>query len=66
VLAIQGHDDQYATMEQLDRIASGVRAPTRLLKLDRCGHSPQRDQPQAVLEAIATLYREVAGAGQVA
>jgi pimeloyl-ACP methyl ester carboxylesterase len=66
VLAIQGHDDQYATMEQLDRIASGVRAPTRLLKLDRCGHSPQRDQPQAVLEAIATLYREVAGASQVA
>jgi pimeloyl-ACP methyl ester carboxylesterase len=65
VLAIQGHDDQYATMEQLDRIAAGVRAPTRLLKLDRCGHSPQRDQPQAVLEAIVTLYREVTGASPV-
>ena len=58
VLAIQGFDDQYGTMEQLDRIAGGVVAPCRLLKLADCGHSPQRDQPLQVIDAIAALYRE--------
>jgi pimeloyl-ACP methyl ester carboxylesterase len=58
VLAIQGFDDQYGTMQQLDRIADGVTAPCRLRKLAECGHSPQRDQPQQVIDAIAALYRE--------
>ena len=61
VLAIQGHDDQYGTMEQLDRIAAGVLSHCRLLKLVDCGHAPQRDQPEAVTAAIADLYRQVAG-----
>jgi pimeloyl-ACP methyl ester carboxylesterase len=60
VLAIQGYDDQYATMEQLDRIARGTR-DCRLLKLQNCGHSPQRDQPDAVIDAMAALYREAMG-----
>lgn len=60
VLAIQGYDDQYATMEQLDRIARGTRG-CRLLKLENCGHSPQRDQPAAVIDAIAGLHRETTG-----
>ncbi|MFN7573248.1 MAG: alpha/beta fold hydrolase [Betaproteobacteria bacterium] len=64
VLAIQGYDDEYATMEQLDRIAAGLArgaAPTcELLKLDACGHAPQRNKPQAVLGAIARLYASYA------
>ena len=58
VLAIQGHDDQYATMEQLDRIARAVPG-TQLLKLRDCGHAPQRDQPEAVMQAIGQLHRQV-------
>jgi pimeloyl-ACP methyl ester carboxylesterase len=50
VLAIQGVDDQYGTMEQLDRIARGVRS-FRRLELADCRHSPHRDQPEAVLKA---------------
>jgi pimeloyl-ACP methyl ester carboxylesterase len=54
VLAIQGHDDQYGTMEQIEGIAR--RAPrTELLKLADCGHSPHRDQPVAVT-AAATRF----------
>ena len=59
VLAIQGHDDQYGSMEQLDRIAAGVRSPCRLLKLADCGHAPQRDQPVAVIAAIERLYLQI-------
>jgi pimeloyl-ACP methyl ester carboxylesterase len=50
VLAVQGHDDEYGTMAQIDRIAAGV-PQAELLKLDRCGHAVHRDQPQALLEA---------------
>ncbi len=60
VLAIQGYQDQYASMEQLDRIARSVRGSCQLLKLDACGHTPQRDQPEAVAAAIEALYRDLA------
>ena len=52
LLAIQGEDDEYATMRQIDVIAEKVPG-TQLLKLANCGHSPQRDQEAAVLAAIA-------------
>lgn len=52
VLAVQGHDDQYGTMAQVDGIAEAL-APEQcqLLKLDHCGHSAHRDQPEAVIGA---------------
>jgi pimeloyl-ACP methyl ester carboxylesterase len=52
ILAIQGHDDEYGTMAQLDRIAA-LRPGAELLKLDGCRHSPHRDRPDAVLAAVA-------------
>jgi pimeloyl-ACP methyl ester carboxylesterase len=58
VLAIQGRDDEYGTMEQLARIKRGVRGSCELLALDACGHSPFRDQPQASADAIARFIRE--------
>jgi pimeloyl-ACP methyl ester carboxylesterase len=52
VIAIQGFDDEYGTMAQLDEIARRVRGPCELLKLERCGHAPFRDQPEATLLAV--------------
>lgn len=51
LLAIQGEDDEYGTMEQLERIARAA-PQAQLLKLPRCGHSPHRDQPEQLLEAV--------------
>ena len=53
MLLVQGRDDQYGTLEQLERIAARAQGPVSRLVLDRCGHSPQRDQEAAVLDAIA-------------
>jgi pimeloyl-ACP methyl ester carboxylesterase len=50
VLAIQGRDDEYATLEQIERIHRALPG-TELLALADCGHSPHRDQPDAVLAA---------------
>ncbi|MEQ1594117.1 MAG: alpha/beta hydrolase [Casimicrobium sp.] len=51
VLAIQGVDDEYGTMAQIDNIAAALPATT-LVKLASCGHSPHRDQPDAVISAV--------------
>lgn len=56
-LLIQGRDDEYGTLAQLDRIERGVRGPTTRLVLDKCGHSPHRDQEAAVIDAIAAFAR---------
>jgi pimeloyl-ACP methyl ester carboxylesterase len=55
VLAIQGYDDEYGTMAQLDEIAARVRGRCELLKLERCGHAPFRDRPEEVLQAAAAF-----------
>jgi len=54
LLAVQGLDDEYGTLEQI----RGIRrlAPhTQLLELPACGHSPHRDQPEALIEAAAAF-----------
>jgi pimeloyl-ACP methyl ester carboxylesterase len=51
VLAIQGEDDEYGTMAQISAIEASV-ADTERLALARCGHSPHRAQPQAVIDAV--------------
>ncbi|AXS80219.1 alpha/beta fold hydrolase [Dechloromonas sp. HYN0024] len=60
VLAIQGEDDEYATMRQIDVIAETVPG-TQLLKLPRCGHSPHRDQEAAVIDALGAFVSRVNG-----
>ena len=52
VLAIQGLQDEYGTMAQLDEIARRVAGPCELLKLEDCGHAPFRDQPEKTLAAV--------------
>jgi pimeloyl-ACP methyl ester carboxylesterase len=56
VLAVQGVDDEYGTMAQIDGIQA--RAPqTELLKLEACGHSPHRDQAERVIAAAVEFMR---------
>ena len=56
VLAIQGEDDEYGTMAQVDRLAERI-PQARLAKLAACGHSPHRDQPQRVIDEVSTFMR---------
>lgn len=52
ILLIQGHQDEYGTGAQLSAIARGAQVSCETLLLEQCGHSPQRDQPEATLAAI--------------
>jgi pimeloyl-ACP methyl ester carboxylesterase len=58
-LAIQGHDDEYGTMAQIDSIAENV--PTaQLMKLAQCGHAPWKDHSALVLSEIAAFHKKLA------
>jgi pimeloyl-ACP methyl ester carboxylesterase len=59
VLAIQGRDDEYGTMAQLDELARRVAGPCELLKLQDCGHSPFRDQPEKTLAAVTRFIDQL-------
>jgi pimeloyl-ACP methyl ester carboxylesterase len=52
-LLIQGEDDEYGTVAQLDAITDVAPGPVQRVVLSNCGHSPHRDQPSAVLDAIS-------------
>ena len=59
VLAIQGHDDEYGTMAQLEEIERRVSGPCELLKLDSCGHAPFRDQPEVVVSKVGAFVNSL-------
>ena len=54
LLAVQGLDDEYGTLEQIRGIARRV-PQTQLLEMAACGHSPHRDQPETLIEAVSTF-----------
>jgi pimeloyl-ACP methyl ester carboxylesterase len=62
VLLIQGQDDRYGSMAQIDAIERQVCGPVRTLKLSGCGHSPHVDRPERTLQAIAGFVEELCAA----
>ena len=61
VLAIQGEDDEYGSMAQLDAMARQAGGACELLKLPKCGHSPQKDQPERVLHSVSGFIKKIIG-----
>jgi pimeloyl-ACP methyl ester carboxylesterase len=53
VLAIQGEDDIYGSMRQVDEIAANAGGPVEVRKLAHCGHDPFRDRPDDMLALCA-------------
>src|ERR1700758_2520052 len=59
VLLTQGMDDQYGTMAQVEAIRRQVAGEVEVVALKNCRHSPQRDQPEATLEAIRKFVTRI-------
>jgi len=57
VLAIQGRQDAYGTLQQIEDISAPA---IQKQVLDNCGHSPHRDQAQATLNYIAAFLEDKA------
>jgi pimeloyl-ACP methyl ester carboxylesterase len=54
VLAVQGINDEYGSLAQIRDIQKYVPS-IQLLELNDCGHSPYRDQPQALTQACVNF-----------
>jgi pimeloyl-ACP methyl ester carboxylesterase len=59
VLAIQGDQDAYGTLDQLRAVAAGCAGPTETLVLPGCGHTPHRQQREATLAAMSGFLRRL-------
>lgn len=59
LLMIQGEDDEYGTLAQIEAIQTQVTTQTTVEVLPDCKHSPHRDQPQAVLELSEKFIRQL-------
>jgi pimeloyl-ACP methyl ester carboxylesterase len=51
-LVIQGADDNFGTLAQVDVIVAGVSGSVECVMIPRCGHAPHREQPDALIETI--------------
>jgi pimeloyl-ACP methyl ester carboxylesterase len=58
-LLIQGADDPYGTLDQLDRIESRVQGPVERLVVPG-GHSPHHEAREPVLAALAEFTAALA------
>lgn len=68
LLAIQGFDDPYGTMLQIDEIAKTLKKiglmPSKniaiqLQKIEHCGHSPHRDQTEITTRCIVDFVHDL-------
>jgi pimeloyl-ACP methyl ester carboxylesterase len=57
VLAIQGEDDAYGTLRQIEEIHPA--GPVAREVLAKCGHSPHKDQPGLSKELIANFLAKI-------
>jgi pimeloyl-ACP methyl ester carboxylesterase len=59
VLAVQGADDEYGTLRQIEDIQHQL-PPAQALVLPQCGHSPHRDHPDALTVAVTRFLAAAA------
>src|SRR5437588_121603 len=53
LLVVQGENDEYGTIAQVEAIRRGAAGPVEVQLLKDCGHSPHRDQEEATLRTMS-------------
>lgn len=64
ILAIQGREDPYGTLAQIDVIAARAPAVVTSVVLEQCCHAPHLEQTEATLMAIIKFLRDLKGSGR--
>ena len=55
MLVMQGEDDQYGTLAQVEAVARQAGAGAEVLMLPDCGHTPHKEQKEATLEGMVSF-----------
>lgn len=61
ILAIQGEDDEYGTLRQIEILEERCAGRVERVVFANCGHSPHRDRPYETLEAMVKFIKMLAG-----
>ena len=64
MLIVQGEDDQYGTVKQIEVAEQECYCPVEVALLPGANHSPQREAPEATLKAIADFVARVLAANE--
>lgn len=59
ILAIQGEQDPYGTMEQVRKIKTLCNQAV-IKEIGNCGHSPHKDQKDALIECVQNFFTDIA------
>ncbi|MEZ5851171.1 MAG: alpha/beta hydrolase [Hyphomicrobiaceae bacterium] len=59
IVLIQGENDEYGTLAQIDTIAAASRGPVTRVVLPDCGHAPHRDAEDEVAGHVARMVEAV-------
>jgi pimeloyl-ACP methyl ester carboxylesterase len=59
VLVVQGRDDDFGSLDQVDAIVGHAGGPAETLILDHCGHAPHRERSSEVLETAARFIAQL-------
>ena len=59
MLIVQGEDDQYGTVKQVEAATRECYCPVEVALLPKVKHSPQREAPEVTLKAIAEFVARV-------
>ena len=62
MLLVQGSEDEYGTVRQLDVIEAGVPGAVDRLVLEGCGHAPHLERPTDTLQAVTHFLTSLDGA----
>lgn len=60
VLVIQGVQDQYGTVQQVQRIVSKIAGPAQMEMVEHCRHTPHLEHPGFLMEKMAYFIGEIA------
>ena len=59
LLVIQGEDDEFGSLAQVERTVAGAQGRSQGLILPNCGHTPHREAREAVEAAVTAFLSEV-------
>jgi pimeloyl-ACP methyl ester carboxylesterase len=59
VLIVQGEDDPYGTVRQIEVAEEECYCPVEAVLLPACGHAPHRDKPDETLEAVGGFIERI-------
>ena len=59
VLAIQGKDDPYGTISQIEILEENLKGKLKKLILNNCGHNPLIDKPKESINKIKEFIDQI-------